>query len=196
MMIRLLALLALIWSALRCAWVNPGTRVTGDLITSSIYNTDIIGNLLALKVGPTDFETVNNGTDYSSSSTSFVDVDADLSCTITSTGGWVLCHFHGTVKVSSTSAAQVRVYFDLQVDGARDGGDTGYIVAVGRDSTNDYEQVRTISFTRLLLLAAGAHTVDLQWKVTASAGTPTVVMYAGAGTADYDVHPQMWLREL
>lgn len=35
------------------AWTNPTTRATGELITSSIWNTDLVNNLAYLKLSPT-----------------------------------------------------------------------------------------------------------------------------------------------
>jgi hypothetical protein len=52
-----------------------------------------------------------------------------------------------------------------------------------------------LQFTRLVTgLAAGVHTFNLQWAVEDAVNT--ITLYAGAGTASYDLHPQFWVREL
>ena len=158
------------------AWTTPKTWAVDELVTASDLNTHIRDNLNALKVPPTDHYELNEGSDYTTSSTSFVDVDAtNLALTITTTGGDVLVHFHGyTVNQG---------YFDLAVDGSRAGGDDGCI----RFTTGP------VSFTRLITgLAAGEHVFKLQWKTVGAALT----LYAGTGTAGYDLHPQFWVREI
>jgi hypothetical protein len=180
-------------------WSSPATRVTGDLISASIYNTDIIGNLLALKSPPSAKYNIDEASDYTASSTSFTNVDnADLSLTITTTGGDVMVHFHGTVKTASSGATQnARIYFDLEVDGSREGGNDGICMAAGSDSAADGNTLRQVSFTRLITgLSSGSHTFKLQWKVSAATGTPTGTLYAAAGTASLDLHPQFWCREV
>lgn len=52
------------------AWTNPTSRTTGELITASIWNTDIRDNLIELRQGgvaitsqaDTDFITANSST--------------------------------------------------------------------------------------------------------------------------------------
>jgi hypothetical protein len=181
------------------AWSSPVTRVTGDLITSSIYNTDIIGNLLALKSPPSAKYNIDEASDYTTSSTAFTNVDnADLSLTITTTGGDVMVHFHGTVKTGSSASTQnMRIYFDIEVDGSREGANDGICMIAGSDAAADGNTLRQVSFTRLITgLSSGSHTFKLQWKVSAATGTPTGTLYAAAGTANLDLHAQFWAREV
>ena len=165
------------------AWVSPKSWAVNELLTASNMNIHLRDNLGALKDPPTDYYDFNEGADYTTTSATFADIDAtDLALTITTTGGDVFVHFHGLVKNSTTE----RTYFDVDVDGARTAGDDGITLQGGTDT-------ESISFTRLIAgLSAGAHTFKLQWKV--SGGTAT--LYAGAGTANFDVHPQFWVREL
>jgi len=169
------------------AWTAPTTRTTGTLITASIWNADIVDNLDALKDPPTDHYELDEVSDYTTSSTSFTDVDAtNLAMSVTTTGGDVIVEFHGTMMVNAT-------YFfmlDIDVDGSREGGDDGIL-----SFENASGEVKPVSFSRLITgLAAGSHTFKLQWKVMN--GAATVTLSAGAGTSNKDVHGQFWAREV
>ena len=174
------------------AWTTPKTWVTGEPLTASDMNTHIRDNLDYLKDqvndAPRDSYEVNESSDYTTTSTSFVDVDAtNLSLTITTTGRDVLVGFFGSVHQGSGSQY---VYFDVDVDGARNGGDDGLIFVRTEAGGNIYHQPSFV--VRISGLSAGSHTFKLQWKVSASTGT----LYAGAGTGSRDVHPQFWVKEL
>lgn len=162
------------------AWTSPKTW-TAEPLTSSDLNTHLRDNLNALKDPPSNKYTFNDSADWTTTSTSFVDIDTtDLSLAITTYGGDVLVHFFGT---TTTSAGQI--FFDFTVDGTRNGGDDG-LVRVPSTLT-------PTSFTVLVEgLSAASHTFKMQWKV--SSGTAT--LYAGAGTASNDVHGQFWVREV
>ena len=167
-------------------WTAPKTWATGELVTATDMNTYLRDELEFLKDPPTATYVLNEGSDYSTTSTSFVDVDGtNLSLALTTAGGDVMIGFFGLFRSSST----FQVHLDVAVDGARWGGDDG-IVAM-RVSSNVPD--REAGFVVLMQgLSAGAHTFDLQWKV--SGGTMT--LYAGAGTANADVHAQFWAREV
>lgn len=162
------------------AWTDPKTWVAGDALTASLLNTEVKDNLNYLK-GVHAEATLNETSDYTTTSTTFVDVDATegkLQLTVTTNGGDVLVHFHGAYISGATAL------FDIKVDGTRDGGNDGYtrIVAQG-----------PLSFTRLITgLAADSHIFKLVWRVVSGTGT----LAAGAGTANMDVHPQFWVREI
>lgn len=167
------------------AYTQPTTRNTGDSITASIWNTDLVDNVIALKNPPSASYVANEAANWTTTSTSFVDVDAtDLSLSITTTGGDVMIGFHGNV-----SGANISVYLDVAMDGTRLGTDDGFIgVFVTTTVTNG-----TVGFVRLVTgVSAGAHTFKLQWRVSSGTGT----LYAGAGTSSADVHPQFWVREV
>lgn len=162
-----------------------------SLVTVAQMNEQIRDNLNALKDPPTDSYDVNEGADYTTTSTGFQNVDTtDLAMSITTTGGDIMVHFHGTVDNGSINT---RVYFDLFSNtlGGRVGGDDGIVYIQMPTSTSG--QGHSVSFTRLITgFGAGTHGFTLQWKV--SGGTAT--MYAGAGTSNKDMHPQMWAREV
>ena len=170
------------------AFITPRTWVALETVTASIMNIHVRDNLNALKDPPTALYILNEAVDYTTTSTSFVNVDAtDLALTITTTGGDVMIGFHGQVVNSGLN----KIYFDVNesVGAARLGGDDGmtmfYMVAASQNAE--------CSFTWLARsLSAAAHTFTLQWKT--SAGTAT--LYAGAGTSTFDLHGIFWVREV
>lgn len=164
------------------AWVTPSNQSVGYEVGATDWNQDVVANTKALKTPPSSMYTADESSDYTTSSTSFVDVDAtNFALTITTTGGAVLVVFQGSVNNSGGST-----YLDVAVDTVRDAGDDGIVRISGSNVGGD-------GFVwRVEGLAAGSHTFTLQWKV--SAGTAT--LYAGAGTAASDVHPQFWVAEV
>lgn len=166
------------------AWTTPKTWQVDELVTATIMNTHIRDNLNALKAPPSAAYVCDEVSDYVTTSTVFVDVDStNLALTINTNGGDVLVHFHGMINAYS------QTFFNVAVDGTDDGPDDGYISAANGGSS----EREAVSFTRLISgLSAGSHTFTLRWKVAAGTGR----LYAGAGTASSDVHPQFWVREV
>lgn len=167
-------------------WTAPITW-SGALVTENNLNEQIRDNLTFLKDPPTDSYEVNEASDYTTTSTAFVDVDStDLSFSIETAGGDVFAHLHAWVAIPDTNA----VFFELDVDGSPVGGDDGIIGA--NESFTGSGGVPVCFTRRITGLAAGTHVFTLQWKVTGG----TATMYAGAGTSNRDVHPQFWVREM
>ena len=99
--------------------------------------------------------------------------------------GDVLVGFTGTVDLPTSGNT---VNFDFTVDGTRQGLDDGIIVCSPPSSSANTRF--PVAFTWLVRnVAAGTHTITLQWK--SPAGT-SITMWAGAGTSGKDVHPQYW----
>lgn len=168
------------------AWTTPQTWAAGNPITDTELNREVRDNLNALKAPPTDSYSADEASDWSTSSTSFVAIDGtDLSLSITTTGGDIFVHFHGNVAAS----VGANIYFQLVLDGVGVVGDDGHIAV----NTGSGAPGRPVSFSRLLTsVAAGAHTIFINWKT--SAGTAT--LYGGAGTSGGDLHPQFFAREI
>ena len=172
-------------------WTTPKTWETGEAVTASDMNTHIRDNVdhLHTRMENTDEYTLNEGSDYTTTSTSFVDVDAtNLALTITTTkdNAVVLVHFDGTVSVSGGTGP--RVHMDVTLDGTAIGGDDGL------QTRRADAYAGPISFTRAVVVpTAQSHTFKLQWKIL---GGGTATLYAGAGTTYYDLHPQFWVKEL
>jgi len=170
------------------SYVAPTTKTTGTLITAAIWNQDVVANIVAIKDPPTDNQRADEASDYTSSSTTFVDVDSagdpDFSLSITTTGGDIMVGFVGTMT-NGTAAA--RAYIDIALDGVRQGLDDGLFEHQAAGGT-----LFPCGFVYLIRgVSAGTHTIKLQYKV--SSGTATI--YAGAGSANADLHPQFWCRE-
>lgn len=167
------------------AWTTPKDWAVDEQLTASKMNTHLRDNLNALKSPPSAQYVCNQGSDYSTSGTSFANVDnTNLAFGLFTNGGDVLVHFHGSFQAASGTVA---VFLDVAVDDVRHAGDDGIVVEAVSTS------VQSVSFTRLITgLSAGAHTFKLQWKT----GGTSVTLFAGAGTSNRDVHPQFWAREI
>lgn len=158
---------------------------TNEPLTASDLNLYLRDNQEALKDPPFDHYISNEGSDYTTSSTTFVDVDADFSHTITTFGGDIFAIFCGTVAGSGSG---IDVYFDVDVDGSRTAGDDGIgLVRVSPTIRN----IVSICYP-IVGLSDASHTFKLQWKVSSGAAT----MYAGAGTSAADTHPVFMVREI
>lgn len=172
------------------AYVAPSTQSNGDTISATEWNI-LVNDIIALKSPPGDDYIMNEAGDKTvSSAAGWTDIDGtNWSFSITTAGDTVLVGFYGSLTLNTGSG---RVYFDVTVGGARQGGDDGLLLTF-LDQANKPEQV-SVAFTYMLTgLTPGANTIALQWK-TSSANT--VTLYAGAGTSNADVHPQFWVREI
>lgn len=162
------------------AWTTPKTWVVGEAVTASDLNAHIRDNLLALKAPPTTLVKLDEATDYTTTSTSFVPIDnTKLNLSITTTGGDVLIVLMG-VAANST----YQTYFDIEFDGVAIGGDNG----LTRCSPT------TAPVTLVYLkqsVSAGLHSVRIVWKVASAASAST--FYAGPSI---DIHPTFWVREV
>lgn len=167
-------------------YTDPKTQSPGDPLLSADWNTHVRDNVKALKDLPSDNYEVDEGVDYTPGG-AFADVDGtNLKFTITTFGGDVLI---GWFCSCVGSAGGSIIYFDVKVDTSLIGGDDGLICV--EFAANKTESV---SFIRLLTgLSAGVHTFSLQAKF---AGGGAVTIFAGAGTANFDVHPGFFVREV
>jgi hypothetical protein len=166
------------------AYTNPKTWASGVLLSTDM-NTYIRDNQTALKDPPFDHYESDEVSNYSTASTTFVDVDAtDFSLSITTTGGDIFVGFTGML-VGVTSN---KVFFELELDGVAVGGDDGI---TGMQSASTIAMPINFGYW-IIAPSAASHTVKLQWRVTGS----TTTIYAGAGTANGDVHPQFYIREV
>jgi len=177
-------------------WNNPITWTPNQLVTDTDLNEQIRDNMGYLKQrvdAPASASYMLNETsDYTTTSTSFIDVDAvRLSLSLTTSGSAVMVGFFGTV--SASGAADTLIYVDVTLDGVRIGGDAGLALVARKNGAGASLQHATLSFVVLVpVVSAGAHVLRLQWK--ASGGT--ALLRAGAGTSGLDVHPQFWAREV
>ena len=159
------------------AWTTPKTDwAVGELVTAEDMKT-LGENLAALKDPPTVVGTT--AADIAAHFTEFADVDsANLTLTLTTTGGDVLIHLHASGKrTREFYNSGVNVWFDVQFDDNRQGGVDG-IIYFRPDHLG-----HSLSFTYLVRnVSAGAHIFKLQWKNDAE-----TTLNAGA---------QFWVREI
>ena len=162
------------------AWTTPKTDwTTGELVSASDMNA-IGENLAALRSLSATVAVYTTTGDIQIDSNTFVDVDSDnLNLTITTAGGDVLVHFHGSVHLNRREGG----YFDVDIDGAHQGGNDGILRIYFSPPRDNGDAYKTVSFTRLIQnLSAGSHTFKLQWKTQG-----TILLKAGA---------QFWVREI
>lgn len=167
-------------------WTTPITWNTGDLIDAADLNTYLRDNLAFLKDRPGDYFE-GTGSDYSTSSTSFTDIDStDFSITDTFTGDPILVLINAAFGVTS----DLYVYFDITVDGARQGGTNDGIWVVQMESTVDPSNAFGLCFV-LFGVSSGSRTIRAQWRV--GDGAETVTLFAEGGT--YQTLPQFVVKE-
>lgn len=162
---------------------------TNTRVTKNQMNEQVRDNLLALKFPPSaSYIASGRLTDYSTTSTSFADVDStnmDLNIETTGDGAGgnsdIFMGFNGTVY----SSGSIRVYFRLLVDTISINADDGLLVSEGTG-------LRPVSFLFPHSVAAGLHSVKLQWKVSSGTG----VLCANAGTSGRDIKAQFFIREM
>ena len=162
------------------AWTTPKTNwATGELVTAEDMNA-VGENLAFLKssriaVGTTTAVLSTNATE-------FADVDStNLNLTLTTTGGDVLVRFHGLI-LRANADGDVRAYFDVDVDGERQGGDGEIIQSLAGSNR------RSVSIVHIIQnLSPGSHTFKLQWRRTARKSWYAVALEANA---------QFWVREI
>lgn len=178
------------------AWTTPKTWTDGNVLTAAELNEQVRDNLNFLYAKPTDDYVINGAANYSTTSTTFVDVDAtNLSLTLTSGGGDLLVWFSGTTGVSS--GARGYTFLDLDLDGSRVGGDDG-LVFVSSYGASLYAEDKWRNIVLLHLLknvAAGSHTIKLQWMQAGG----TVDLFVNGSTlakATVEIHPQFGVKEL
>lgn len=172
-------------------YANITDVALGDLIDETTFN-QILANLRALYAPASVHVEINNGSDYTTTGTSFADVDsANLKITLTlDAASDVLVSFHGLVTLSASLQS---VLFDVTDNGVRVSTDDGITGLRSGSNGPNATGVQGVSFVRLLPgLAAGSHEFRLQWRVSTGTGT----LYAGAGTSGVDVHPQFWAAKL
>lgn len=170
------------------------TVSAGETISSTDWGNVVKANIEALKDPPTHVIERNNLAAYSTTSTTFVPVDStNLQLQVTTAGGDVWVHFHGTVWADSATARAVG--FDIGVDGT-----TGYYAGQGYAGGCCTGAIlstigQTISFDVLLRgLTAGVHTFTLLWK--AHAGTIYLAAQNNSAKWRQDTPAVFWAREV
>jgi hypothetical protein len=137
--------------------VSPAAAI-GDQFTAERAN-QVYANLDFLRNPPSDIYTpATNAANITTTSTSFVDLTG-FTTSITTQGGAIRVDFR--VRANSTSAR-----FDILLDNVSLSGDNDGFGAVTPASTFGNN-----SFFAIVAASAGAHTIKIQWRVTAGTGT-------------------------
>lgn len=176
-------------------WHTPKTWALNELVTETLLNQQLRDNLEYLLTRPDKAYIANETANYVTSSTAFVDVSAArLSLTLTPASSRVLVGFQGSFSGTGSANGSYYVYLDIAVNGIRTAGDDGILCHIGGNGT-----YIPLAFVRLIegLTPGTSYTFKLQWKANHSypGATPTVTLFAGAGTASLDIHPQLWVKE-
>lgn len=176
------------------AWTTPRTWQS-ELVTVAMFNEQIRDNLNALKTPPTAIAYVDAASNFTTSTIAnfervdlATDTEGVFKHTLTTNGGDVFVGF--TVCIAQTSASAY-VFFNVQYDGTTlVAGDDGLINPTADAAPGG---IRAVSWSGYITgLSAGSHAFRLMWRVSAGTGT----VYGGAGTANRDVHPTFWAREI
>lgn len=175
-------------------WTTP-QNWTSTPFTASNLNTQIRDNFLALKDPPSAIYDANEGTDLSLASTSWADVDATegkFQQTLTTNGGAIMV----CLNASFGASAALVFYLDVMVDGVPYGvttlGAGDGLLATRMEAVGTAIDAQVFFFRILQNIAAGSHIFKLRYKVN----TGTATLYRGAGTANADIIPQFFVREI
>lgn len=173
-------------------YATPKTWATGDALTATNMNDELRDEIIAVKTPAHAYGKVDEASNYSINTTTWTDVDAtNLAMTVITSGGVVDVWFNTNLYYVSGTGTTF-AYFDINVDGSRQGGDDGLVhLEITSTLTASSQIVRCY----VSGLSAASHTFKLQWKRIT--GTSMIAgMYAGAGTTNHDIHPTMGLREI
>lgn len=153
------------------AWSTPKTWGT-EVLTSSDMNKYIRDNQNylkdALQVLP--FDNMPRNTTYSTTSTSWVNVDAtNLSSFMTTTGGNVLLGLQASCRTATNNEINLRVAIDAN---------NAFYIRIDDQIKNTNASFVGVAYN----LPAGSHVFRLQWQVS--------------GGTNYLVAPLFWTREV
>ena len=165
-------------------WSTPATFSTGQLIGATDLNTYVRDNTNYLLARPKNAIKRDNNANYTSTSTSFVDIDGtNLAIVLSISGTTVLLNFQAVYTYNG--GTYVTAAFDFTVDGSRyaAGGVDGLMLSPNTSTGKD----GFISMTALVTgLSAGSHTFKVQWKAQ-TAGT--IGLFDGNNTSGQDFIP-------
>jgi len=182
-----LVLMIPIFRLITSAWTSP-TTWTATLVTVAQFNQQIRDNLLALKSPPVAIAMPNDI--YTTSSTSFVDIDTDdFSCSVTFAGSVALIWFVCTLQHSDTGGI---INFNISVDDVNQYGDDGIACIRPMDFTTSHRMPVTI-IHRLSGITPGTRNIRMKWKT--SGATATLHAHGGGGNGA-NIYSQFGVVEL
>ena len=170
-------------------WQGTKTWAPLEPGRSTDFNTYISDNLDYLLTRTAANSLINEGSDYTINSSTFAYIDTtDLAKTLTIQGTRALV----LAVFSVVQADAARVYFDVTLDGVRQGGGDGLITVEPAGTTEPTCAVVMCPITGLT--PNTSYTFAIQWKRQTGAGNSAII-YAGAGTSGLDVHPTFLVLE-
>lgn len=147
-------------------FTTPRTWSDAELVTAALLNTHIRDNEDYLLTPNTIYVKNTSATDFTTTSTSYVAVDATLSVALTTHGGHLL--IGATFNCDLSTVGTITFAFD--VDGTQH-----YQWQANTNAAAGTPEYRGNNRASVLLpasiIAAGAHTVALKWKVSTGTGT-------------------------
>ena len=157
------------------AWTTPKTW-TSEVLTSDDMNTYLSDNTQYLydevTYTPGEYTYIRTTGDYSTTSSTYVDMDAsNMVATITTNGGDVLVTFAGSLKRSGGTASGVAIGVDYDGTVYR----PIYILVDQLPGVN-------ASFSFIIdNVSAGSHTFRMQWAIPGA--TSTAYIWASSGNS-------------
>lgn len=143
-------------------WTAPRTWVAGEVPPAATFNTHVRDNLLWLKDRPTAVYTNYPVSAWTTTSTTFVDLDStNLKWTIESAGGRFLILARLGMGNANNGESNL---FDVTVDGTRQGHTTLGLTGEGRENSSMPDNAFIVF--RTAALAAGNHEFRLQGRCT------------------------------
>lgn len=144
-------------------WTTPLNPAPGRVISVADWNTYISGNDSYLLNRPGTNIVRNNGGAYTTTSTSFVDIDStNLSITLAMSGA------AAQISLTVVAGANVQFFLDLTIDGVRYAA--GFGTGVG-GSMNTAGMISSMVSTSVRVqIGAGTHTFRPQWRVASGTG--------------------------
>lgn len=144
------------------AWTTPLTWSAGSVVSAANLNEQVRDNHNYLISRPHQ-RIIRAVSDYSTTSTTFVNIDAtNLSIDLTTSGTAVLVGFNGVIRQTES------VYLDLNVDGTRYANTTNGIgIATISSTANDQLSGFVVLVTGL---SVGSHQFRPMWRVASGTG--------------------------
>jgi hypothetical protein len=157
------------------AWTTPKTWAVDELVTATLLNTHLRDNLNYLLGGRVQNSILrDNSGNYTTTSTSFTDVDAtNLAITLALKGSRALVGFGGVVGHTSGGGWAA---FDIDVGGTRHGN--GFTYGLVRVATDDGGVSTGFSYVTLITGLSGSTTFKLQWRT----GSGTASLWSQSST--------------
>jgi hypothetical protein len=151
-------------------WTTPRTWATNELVTAALMNEQLRVNLSVLKDPPSTLYRYTPGTPFSTTSTTFVDINSSLNFNLTTNGGALMIGLAG--RVYHNPGIGTDCYIDLNINGASAGGANGIYWLIGPNTFQFPFSVVWLTAP----LTAGSQTIKVQIR-RGSGNTNAVQVY-------------------